>query len=104
MIKGNMQLSTVLRIKLQQYSIPTILILYVNQVADLLSSIAIAMEEWEVIEDSRGVKYYHNTLTSISTLDKPDVLKLPEELYRVFPADNVYIFHFRDYLVTGCQY
>lgn len=41
------------------------------------------MDDWEVIEDSKGQKFYFNRLSQTTTLEKPDALKAPEELYRV---------------------
>ncbi len=39
--------------------------------------------EWEIVTDQRGVKYYFNKNSQITTSDKPDCLKAPEELFRV---------------------
>jgi hypothetical protein len=40
-------------------------------------------EEWEIAQDSRGVKFYRNKLTQVTTSEKPDCFKLPQEIFRV---------------------
>ena len=40
-------------------------------------------DEYEIVTDQRGVKYYFNKETQITTSAKPDCLKIPDELFRV---------------------